>query len=96
MVNYGKGYLDKGDVLDVFSQGEQIVDPDTGEVLGSEEEKVGRIKITDVQAKFSKAKLVTGEASVLEKGMICRKVSKKQLEKENKAEKKSKKKKGLF
>jgi len=95
MVNYGKGFLGKGDVLDVFSQGEEIIDPDTGEVLGSEEEKVGRIKITDVQAKFSKGKAVIG-ADKVARGMICRKVSKKQLEAEKKAAKKSKKKKGLF
>lgn len=95
MVNYGKGFLGKGDVLDVFSQGEEIVDPDTGEVLGSEEEKVGRIKITDVQAKFSKGKAVVG-ADKVARGMICRKVSKNQLEREKKAEKKAKKKKGLF
>ena len=95
MVNYGSGYLEKGDVLDVFSQGEKIIDPDTGEVLGSEEEKIGRIKITDVQAKFSKAAAVSG-AEKLAKGMICRKVSKKQLEEEKEAEKEPKEKKSLF
>lgn len=95
MVNYGSGFLGKGDVLDVFSQGEKVVDPDTGEVLGSEEEKVGRIKITDVQAKFSKAGAVIG-AEKIQKNMICRKVSNKQLEEEKKAEKKSEKKKGVF
>ena len=95
MLNYGKGYLGTGMVLEVFSQGETVVDPDTGETLGCEEETMGRIKITNVQAKFSKAKVITGDVSTLTKGMVCRKISKAQLKQEKKAKKKSKKKKGF-
>jgi curli biogenesis system outer membrane secretion channel CsgG len=45
-----------GDMFTVFSVGEALVDPDTGEKLGSEEKKKGSIKVYDVQEKFSKAK----------------------------------------
>lgn len=45
-----------GDQFTVFSVGEALVDPDTGEKLGSEEKKKGAIKVYDVQEKFSKAK----------------------------------------
>ncbi|MDP8212786.1 MAG: CsgG/HfaB family protein [Candidatus Zapsychrus exili] len=95
MLNYGSGFLNEKGVFDVFSQGEEIVDPDTGEVLGSEEEKVGRIEITSVHEKFSKAKALEGTDKI-GKGMICRSVSKKTLAKEQKTRKKTKRKKLKF
>ena len=91
MLNYGNGYLNAGEVLDVFSQGKIVKDPDTGEILGAEEQKVGRINVSDVQAKFSKATAIQG-AEGLAKGMICRKVPQKQLEDEKKSEKQKNKK----
>ena len=70
MVNRGEGAgISEGDVYDVFSEGQELIDPDTGEVLGSEETKVGRIQIGQVLAKFSKAALVAGAA---QKGQVCR------------------------
>ncbi len=59
-----------GDVFTVFSTGEEMVDPDTGESLGSEEEKVGTIKITSVKEKFSKASIASGQA--FEKGFLVK------------------------
>ncbi|MCK5565375.1 MAG: hypothetical protein KAJ07_09030 [Planctomycetes bacterium] len=91
MLNYGKGFLEKGQHLEVFSQGEGFVDPDTGEMLGNEEELVGEIVISDTQAKFSKATLVTKTAD-FEKGMICRKSAASVA----KTKEKDEKKKGLF
>ncbi len=73
VLNYGDALLKVGDVLDVFIVGEEFVDPDTGEVLGAEEEKVGQLHVTSVHAKFSKSTLVdgTGHLSAIEKGSIC-------------------------
>ncbi len=45
-----------GDVFTVYNLGEELVDPDTGEILGSEEEAMGKVKIYKVMKKFSKAK----------------------------------------
>ena len=45
-----------GDTFLVSHPGEALVDPTTGETLGSEEKKRGMIKVYDVQEKFSKAK----------------------------------------
>jgi curli biogenesis system outer membrane secretion channel CsgG len=45
-----------GDVFTVFSVGEGLLDPETGEKLGQEEKRKGTIKVYDVQEKFSKAK----------------------------------------
>ena len=70
MLNYGSGLLTEGDVLEVFTQGEAFVDPDTGEELGREEELVGRIEVTSVQSRFSKARIVEGEMA---DGMLARK-----------------------
>jgi curli biogenesis system outer membrane secretion channel CsgG len=39
----------EGDEFAVYRVGEQIKDPDTGEVLGANEMKVGRVKITSVK-----------------------------------------------
>lgn len=45
-----------GDTFTVYSVGEALVDPDTGEKLGQEEKKKGTIKVYEVQEKFAKAK----------------------------------------
>ncbi len=50
-----------GDTFTVFSRGEELVDPVTGELLGSEEKRVGRIGISEVRDKFSKAVILEGE-----------------------------------
>jgi len=60
-----------GDEFTVYSQGEELVDPDTGEMLGSEEEKLGAVKIYSVKEKFSKARAV-GTLEGVEKGNIIR------------------------
>lgn len=46
---------DVGSVFSVYSLGEEVVDPETGESLGSERTKAGSIKITSLEEKFSKA-----------------------------------------
>lgn len=50
----------EGDTFTVYSVGEELVDPDTGELLGVEEDKIGSLKIYQVKEKYSKAKLVSG------------------------------------
>lgn len=53
--------LSVGDTLGVYRMGEPIRDPDTGQVLGADEEKVGSIKVTAVKgAKLSECTVVTG------------------------------------
>lgn len=56
VLNYGNVFLKEGDVLSVFDVGEQFIDPDTKEVLGSEETLRGSITVTAASPKFSKAK----------------------------------------
>ncbi len=51
-----------GDTFSVYNAGEPLIDPDTGETLGFDETKVGTVKVTSVQEKFSKATKVSGGA----------------------------------
>jgi len=49
-----------GDEFIVLRKGEELIDPDTGLSLGAEEETVGKIIITEVQAKFSIGSIQSG------------------------------------
>ena len=42
-----------GHIYGIYRAGENMVDPDTGESLGSEEEKIGTAKVVKVNPKFS-------------------------------------------
>jgi len=52
-----------GDVFVVYRKGEEIIDPDTGESLGSEDTKVGTIQVVDNsvgKGRASKCKVLSG------------------------------------
>jgi curli biogenesis system outer membrane secretion channel CsgG len=51
-----------GDEFEVVRKGEKLVDPDTGLVLGSEEESVGKIVVVEVKEKYSVATIQGGNA----------------------------------
>jgi len=59
-----------GDTFTVFSVGEELIDPDTGEILGSEEEELGTVKIYAVKEKYSKAKM--GSGAIVKRGDTIR------------------------
>lgn len=74
-LNYGCGTMKKGDILEIASLGEVLIDPDTGEKLGDEEEVVGKAKVLKCTPKFSIAKILTKQSNSevpMEKGMIAR------------------------
>jgi len=71
-INRGNdGGLKVGQVLKVFRPGIALIDPDTGENLGSAETEVGNVKVTRINPKFTMAKI---EKSIepMEKGDIIR------------------------
>ena len=71
-INRGEGGgMVEGDVFNVFAQGEELKDPDTGEVLGREEVKVGKVKITQVGAKTTQAEIL--EDTGVDKGAVLHK-----------------------
>jgi len=59
IINRGQdGGLKKGTVLAVFLAGEELIDPDTGESLGSSEEYIGEVKVTRINPKMTFAKII--------------------------------------
>jgi curli biogenesis system outer membrane secretion channel CsgG len=52
--------LSTGSCYTVYGVGEELIDPMTGLSLGSEESRIGRIEITSVEDKYSKAKILEG------------------------------------
>ena len=63
--------LEVGQKLKVFSQGAEIKDPDSGIVLGREEEELGELEVTNhAGEKLSVAKLTKGRSP--SKGDVCR------------------------
>ncbi|MFQ5900043.1 MAG: CsgG/HfaB family protein [Thermodesulfobacteriota bacterium] len=61
-INRGKdGGLKIGQVLEVFYAGEELIDPDTGESLGSSEEYVGKVKISRINPKITIGKVISEE-----------------------------------
>lgn len=70
-INRGDGAgVSVGQLFNVFAQGEELVDPDTGEVLGREEILVGKARIVSVQPKFSTAEIL--EDVGITKGAVLR------------------------
>jgi curli biogenesis system outer membrane secretion channel CsgG len=70
-INRGEGAgVEVGQRFNVFAQGEELVDPDTGEVLGREEVKVGQARIISVQPKLSTAELL--EDTGVDRGAVLR------------------------
>ena len=71
-INRGTGTeVQIGQMYEVFRQGEALVDPDTGETLGSAETKVAQVKIVSITPKFSKADIVSSTGAPT-KGDILR------------------------
>jgi curli biogenesis system outer membrane secretion channel CsgG len=79
LLNYGEGLLGQGDVFALFQEGRQIVDPDTGAVLGNSEKYLGLVQITEVMPKMSKAKMVTAFAVSPVVGTVARAATPEQL-----------------
>lgn len=73
-INRGKdGGLKIGDELKVFRPGIDLIDPDTGEFLGSSEMEIGKIKVTRVNPKFTIAEISdTAPDETVQKGDIVR------------------------
>lgn len=69
--NRGDGSgVQTGQEWGVYAVGEALVDPDTGESLGSEEVLIGRAIVTEVEAKFAKARLLQDQG--VERGAVLR------------------------
>ena len=74
-VNYGAAFLAPGAYLRVVALGEGFVDPDTGEILGAEEEDLGYLMVSDVREKYSIADVVHTYDRALAVGNVARRLS---------------------
>jgi hypothetical protein len=72
IINQGGKRISKGSVLDVYVQGEEIIDVDTKESLGLTESHIATIKIEKVTPTISYARLVKGDLDKISVGLICR------------------------
>ena len=58
-INLGRGSVSVGDTLEVTSVGETLVDPETGMDLGALQEKVGTVRVSHVEERFSIAETLS-------------------------------------
>jgi TolB-like protein len=72
IIDQGGDRLAAGTVLDVFKPDIKITDSDTKESLGSTEILIATIRIDKVSPNMSYASVVSGDASKLSQGLICR------------------------
>lgn len=72
IINQGGKRISKGSVLDVIVQGEEIIDFDTKESLGSTESQIATIRIEKVTPTLSYARLINGDLDKISVGLICR------------------------
>ncbi|WAC60459.1 CsgG/HfaB family protein [Brevundimonas sp. SL130] len=72
LLNYGEGTLNPGATLTLFTKGESIPDPATGELLTDEGTAIGQVRVTEVTPRFSRAVAVTPLTSAPEIGTVAR------------------------
>lgn len=67
----GKRFVE-GQIYDVFGVGEVLINPDTGEGLGTEEIRAGQVRVIRVKRAVAYAEVVSGDVSAIKAGMLCR------------------------
>ena len=80
-LNSGGDFLKKGSMYKVVKLGKELIDPYTKEKLGREEIDIGEIKLTEINAKTSKAKIIKGNEDIVKgfsDGLIIRPLTNKQ------------------
>lgn len=75
VLNYGNVFFKPGDQLAAFSVGEVFTDPDTGEVLGADETRLGTIEVMSAEARLSKAAILDGDPSAFERGTTLKRLA---------------------
>lgn len=59
ILNYGDGTLQAGNIMAVYSRGQPIRDPTTGQIIGNDETKLGLIRVNEVTGRMSRATAVS-------------------------------------
>ena len=66
-----KNDVSVGNEFTVYSVGEELINPDTGEILGREEKEIGKVKVFQVKEKYSKARTI-GSIQGIKAGDVIR------------------------
>jgi hypothetical protein len=67
MVNFNRGQggcVSQGETWRVFRPGEMMVDPDTGEKLGSNDIEVGALTVAEILPAYTRGRMISGVAEV--------------------------------
>ena len=75
ILNYGDAVVQEGDLYTLFSPGEYVKDPETGQELAREEYEVGKIRIISTTNYSSKAEVIELFDVLPRVGFIARKTS---------------------
>ncbi|HHQ42272.1 MAG TPA: hypothetical protein ENK20_08275 [Chromatiales bacterium] len=57
-INLGQDAVQVGDMLTLYSKGEELIDPETGIPLGGDDQEIGKLRVIAVKKKFSIARPV--------------------------------------
>ncbi len=72
ILDQGGDRMKLGHLYEVFAAGKEILDPQTQEVLGTDETKVVTVEVTRILPKFCYAEVVEGQADGITVGQVCR------------------------
>jgi len=72
-LNQGGIRVEKGELFDVFTPGQKVVDPDTGRKIRLDGPRVGTLEVVSVRPKFSIARMIEGDIEQVKPRAICRK-----------------------
>ena len=96
-LNYGSQILSKcsrtscdAGYLKIISMGEVFSDPDTGEILGADEEYIGAVEVAEAKSKFTIANILEGNITLGSQAVIISSKEGKKIKSRIKKEKKKK------
>ena len=72
ILNQGGVTVQTGELLEVYRRGQKLLDPYTGETLGTKETYAGLLEVNRVTAKISYANLIEGDILTVSEGDIIR------------------------
>lgn len=72
VLDQGAGRLTVGDIYTVSGEGEPIIDPQTGELLGHMQTASVKVQVRQTLPRFSYAAVVEGPAAAVQVGHVCR------------------------
>ncbi len=85
-LNQGGNTIKEGDMYQVYSLGDELIDPISNRLLGYEETEIGIVKIKEVLPNFCKAEWLSGDFNAITYDTVFRPQKTKKVEKEPKQE----------